>query len=90
MTSGQDTDFARRRFSDAALVLPFAGAFLLMPPFISVFVADIHIAGIPLIIVYLFAVWFALIAIAGRLAGPLRETMQTDPAETGAGELPEA
>jgi|GEM_PF-1183614 len=78
MTGSRDPDLARRKLTDAALVLPVAGAFLLMPPFIRVFVTDGTVAGIPVVVVYLFTVWFALIGLAGWLAAPLRRTMQTD------------
>lgn len=90
MSDDRDPDFERRRFSDAAMVLPFAGAFLLMPPFIQVFVSDSDIAGIPIVVIYLFAVWFALILIAWRLAGPLRDVMQIDSQGASDAEPPEA
>ncbi|MCT8970529.1 hypothetical protein [Microbaculum marinisediminis] len=90
MTNDRDPDLERRRFSDAAMVLPFAGVFLLMPPFIQIFATDSALAGIPLIVLYLFAVWFALILIAWRLAGPLRRAMQTAPHSTSETAPPEA
>ncbi|WP_436642670.1 hypothetical protein [Microbaculum sp. FT89] len=90
MTDDRDPDLQRRRFSDAAMVLPFAGVFLLMPPFIQIFVTGSTVAGIPLIVIYLFAVWFALILIAWRLAGPLRHAMQTDPQSASEAAPPEA
>ncbi len=86
----RDPDLTRRKFNDAGLVLPIAGTFLLMPPFIRVFVTDTYFGGIPVIIVYLFSVWFALILAAWPLAGPLRDAMQTDPAGTNEAELPDA
>jgi len=90
MSAPRDPDLVRRKFNDAGLVLPIAGTFLLMPPFIRVFVTDTYFAGIPVIIVYLFSVWFALILVAWWLAGPLREAMQTDPPGTSDAEPPEA
>jgi hypothetical protein len=90
MRTPRDPDLARRKFNDAGLVLPIAGAFLLMPPFVRVFATDGDIAGIPVIVVYLFSGWFALILVAWRLAGPLREAMQTDPPGTSEAEPPGA
>jgi hypothetical protein len=59
-------DPARAR--DAASLLPVLGVFLLMPPIITLFAARADVAGVPLIVVYLFGVWLALIACAALLA----------------------
>ncbi|MEJ8572610.1 hypothetical protein [Microbaculum marinum] len=75
MTGVRDSGLRRRKYRDAALVLPFAGVFLLMPPFIRIFVSEGNVAGIPTIILYLFGVWFALILCAWLLARPLRDVM---------------
>ena len=56
------------RIVDIARILPIIGAFLLMPPIIALFAAQIDIGGVPLIVVYLFGVWVALIGCAGWLA----------------------
>lgn len=56
------------RLRDAAVVLPLLGLFLLMPPMIRLFVAKHDIAGVPLIVAYLFGVWVVLIACAALLA----------------------
>lgn len=57
---------------DAALVLPFVALFLILPPIIHIFAAPVRLAGIPLIVVYLFAWWaggvIAAFLIARRLA----------------------
>ena len=57
-----------------ALLLPLAGLFLLMPPMVLVFSMPSDIAGLPVIIVYIFAVWGFLIIgaawLARRLAPP--------------------
>ena len=62
------------RTRDVAALLPLLGVFLLMPPVITLFVADADVGGVPLIVVYLFGVWLALIAgaavLARRLAPP--------------------
>ena len=46
---------------DAATLLPFAAAVLLLPPFILVFAAPVLVAGVPLIVIYVFGVWAAVI-----------------------------
>ena len=56
------------RARDAARVLPVIGAVLLMPPLLTLFVADISVLGLPLVVVYLFGVWLALIVCAALLA----------------------
>ncbi|WBY03873.1 hypothetical protein PE066_10240 [Ramlibacter tataouinensis] len=59
---------SRQRLRSAAVVLPFLGAFLLLPPFLPLFTARVQVLGIPLIVVYLFGTWAALIALAWALA----------------------
>jgi len=89
MSESRDPDLRSRKVRDAALVLPFVGAFLLMPPFIRTFASDSYLAGIPVIIVYLFAVWFALILCAWLLAGPLHETMEAESRGASDADTPE-
>lgn len=60
------------KLRDAALVLPLMGAFLLLPPLTDLFMAPVRIAGIPLIVLYIFGVWLGLILVALWLAGRLR------------------
>lgn len=50
---GPDEQGAR----DAATLLPIAAAILLLPPVVTLFTAPVLVAGIPLIAVYIFAVW---------------------------------
>ncbi len=56
------------RVRHAAAVLPLLGAFLLLPPLIALFTAPLRVFGMPLIVLYLFAVWAVLIAAAAWLA----------------------
>ncbi len=56
------------RARDAARLLPVLGVFLLMPPVITLFAVQADVGGVPLIVVYLFGVWLALIAAAALLA----------------------
>ncbi len=58
----------RRKRRDAARLLPILGVFLLVSPFIDLFAGPARIAGLPLPAVYVFAVWFGLIAATARLA----------------------
>jgi len=60
------SDSARVR--DAASLLPLLGLFLLMPPVITLFAAAVSVSGVPLIVVYVFGVWAALVVCAGLLA----------------------
>ncbi|MCC7059740.1 MAG: hypothetical protein IT508_05850 [Burkholderiaceae bacterium] len=56
------------RLRDAAALLPAAGIFLVMPPVITLFTGTVNVAGVPLIVAYLFGVWLALIVCAALLA----------------------
>jgi hypothetical protein len=64
---------------DAAVVLPLFGAFLLMPPVISLFAAPMAIWHVPLIVLYIFGVWAGLILCAILLARHLASTPPLPP-----------
>lgn len=49
-------------------MLPLFGLFLLMPPIVTVFATQLDLGGIPLIVIYVFSVWAALILCAALLA----------------------
>lgn len=51
----------RKRLETAALVLPVFGALLVVPPLLGVFNVPVTISGIPVVAIYLFSVWIALI-----------------------------
>ena len=63
-----------QRAVDAAIILPFAAAALLTPPLILIFAAPMTLAGIPLILIYVFGAWAIIIIVAQlltrRLATP--------------------
>ena len=64
-----------------ALLLPLIGTFLLMPPAVLVFDLPINLGGIPLIVVYLFAIWGFLITgalILARQLSPKAESIASD------------
>ena len=64
---------ARRKRRDAAAVLPLAGIVLLASPLIDAFADGGMIGGIPVSVIYIFGVWFGLIALTARLARGLRD-----------------
>ena len=68
--SRADADKAR----DRSMALVGAGAAAVMPPMAAIFHIDAEIGGVPFILIYLFAVWIALIFGAWRLAGALKRT----------------
>ena len=62
-----------QRTRDRALILLVLGVVLLLPPIARVFQLDGKIGGIPIALVYVFAVWGMLIAGTFLLARRLRE-----------------
>ena len=56
------------RARDAAALLPLAAAILFLPPFILLFAVPVRVGGIPLIVVYTFVVWAAVVFAAWLLA----------------------
>jgi hypothetical protein len=54
----------RQGFRDAAAILPFAAALLLMPPLIRIFATPSVPGAVPPIVLYIFAVWAAIILVA--------------------------
>lgn len=72
---------ARRKLRDAAVALPLAGIALLASPLLDVVASSGRILGLPVGAVYVFGAWFALIAVAARLARRL--AADEDSAEGG-------
>ena len=56
------------RARDAATLLPFVAAVLFLPPFILLFAVQEEVGGIPLIVVYTFGAWAAIVLAAWILA----------------------
>ncbi len=56
------------RLRNAAMVVPLLGTLLLLPPLVALFTAPVTLFGIPLIVLYLFVLWAALIGAAFWLA----------------------
>jgi hypothetical protein len=65
---------------DVAAALPFAALVLLMPPIILIVAVPVTLAGVPLIIVYIFGVWAAIILASFLVA---RVLARDDPAHLG-------
>lgn len=77
-----DRPLRHRKARDRALILPAVGAVLFLPPVARIFEIDVRIGGVPLVVIYLFAVWAALIvgaaALSHRLSEPELPTDETD------------
>lgn len=73
---------------DAATLLPLVGAGLLLPPFILVFAAPVLVAGVPLIVIYVFGTWAAIVFAAWLIArrGADEPASTNDPFEAENGE----
>ena len=56
------------RARDLARIVTLLGTVLFMPPVVVLFATDTRIGGMPLIVVYLFGVWLALIGVARLLS----------------------
>ncbi|MGF1502530.1 MAG: hypothetical protein ACFBSD_12000 [Paracoccaceae bacterium] len=69
----RERQFRARRLADRAAILPVLGTLLLMPPVAQAFAVEGRLFGVPIVILYVFVVWGALILLAARLAGRLRD-----------------
>lgn len=67
-----DEPLRHRKARDRALILPLVGLVLITPPVAGIFQLDARIGGVPFVLIYLFAVWAALIAGTAALARRLR------------------
>lgn len=65
-----------RKIRDRSLVLLVIGLVLLMPPVAPLFHIDSKLFGLPATLIYLFALWAALILGARLLARPLQQTTE--------------
>jgi len=50
-----------QRHREAALLIPLFGVFLILPPILGLFDGPHAIAGIPILHIYVFAVWLWLV-----------------------------
>lgn len=67
---------AQRTARDRSIALLLVGTLLLLPPFAGIFLVDGRIAGIPIPLAYVLAVWALLIAGAAILSSTLRDSDQ--------------
>lgn len=78
-----------RGIRDAATVLPLAATCLLMPPIILIFATPAFVAGVPLIIVYIFGIWALTVVASFVVARALQReelTAGTDDTRLGRGD----
>lgn len=64
-------------------MLPFLAVVLLAPPIILIFSAPLRVGGVPLIVLYLFGVWAAVIVAALLLSRRLAGAAEPPPDEIG-------
>lgn len=83
MRQRPDQPLRQRKARDRALILPLVGLMLLMPPIAAIFQLDARVGGVPFLLVYLFAVWAALITGAAGLARRLRDIDAAGAADEG-------
>ena len=80
----EDWEEEPARTRDAATALPFLAAVLLLPPVILVFARPAAPWGVPLIVLYVFVVWSAVILASFLLARRLKRAPRS-PASDGDG-----
>ena len=61
----------KSRTRDLAILLPWLGAFLFMPPVLLLFRPTVNLLGVPLLPVYIFVMWFVLILASRKLTSHL-------------------
>ncbi|MEM6972763.1 MAG: hypothetical protein AAF577_08155 [Pseudomonadota bacterium] len=66
-----------RRARDAAMALPLLGILLLASPLTGAFGVEGTLIGVPVVVVYVFVTWAALIWGAWRIGRRLRSTAPT-------------
>jgi uncharacterized integral membrane protein len=74
-----DERLVRKKVRDRSFVLLVVGLILLLPPFVHIAKIDAYIFGLPLTLIYIFAVWGALIIGAAALAPGLEARTQPSP-----------
>lgn len=61
------------KIRDAILIVTLLGIWLFMPPMLDVFSQRTSLLGMPLIVVYVFGVWLALICLTAILASRISD-----------------
>jgi len=80
-----DRPLRHRKARDWALILPLVGFLLLSPLVASVVRVEADIGGVPSALVYVFAVWAALVAGAALLSRSLSEVEEGGSPTTAGG-----
>lgn len=81
VTGRADPQRSQRKTRDRSMVLVLIGTVLLMPPIARIFLIDGTLGGIPVPLLYVFAVWSLLIAGTAWLSRALRHDNVSVPAE---------
>jgi hypothetical protein len=81
MPNVPDKSLRHRKIRDRALILPLVGLLLLTPPLANIFELDARLNGVPIVLVYVFAVWAGLVAGAILLSRGLRDADPGPPLE---------
>ncbi len=63
---------ASSKAGDLSWILPFVGLLLFMPPILDFFDVGRYLFGLPLLLVYLFAIWLVGILLTGLAARRLQ------------------
>lgn len=85
MKNNADLQLSRRKVRGRSIALLLAGFAFLMPPIAGISLIDHDIGGVPVPMLYLFAIWALLIVGAFALARPLRDSEDTRSATRPAG-----
>lgn len=76
-----------RRVRDRSIILLLLGLTLLVSPMASIFEIDEKVGGVPVTLIYLFAVWALLILGAAYLSRGLRRSEEANArSENGSGQ----
>ena len=67
----------RRKLPSAALFLTVFGAALFVPPLVLLFNGPVRLFGIPIEVIYLFAVWLGLVIATAALSAGLPRATST-------------
>lgn len=74
MTNNADLQLSRRKVRERSIALLLIGIAFLMPPIAGISLIDRDIGGMPVPMLYLFAIWALLIVGAAALARGLRDS----------------
>lgn len=79
MTDNADLQLSRRKVRERSIALLLVGVAFLMPPIAGISLLDGEVGGMPIPMLYLFAIWALLIVGAKLLARPLRDSEESRP-----------